>query len=379
MLQKKKNPFAMPSMVQESQDDDSDDTEDTDGEDGTDTEIDPSEEDDSDEQTEGQPSPVIPKPSGSRFQQIFGQASAQPPGPRSAAFSNFLDQPPPEQKDFQPGKMNRLSAILGGASEGYFKGAGAGIKTAKEVLGDPYKQAMNKYALTGKNLEQGAEIESKNLGRAASFARTAGNMDTADKKAENEKLKIEAQNRHWTAQDLKTANTASQKGWTHYTNPDGHLIFTRPGTDGKLESIDGGKSGESIPEKSKRILEEAQKKEDIKIKGSKDVNQDKAALDQIRDNKRGAIQQQLAGDRGDQQRKTNEEKPKTPRQQHEEIQLRLKKIVAANGDKVKDFINADGTGLSGPPTKGMMESDKEFKKRLAQYHQVYTAVYGDDE
>src|SRR4029077_1250921 len=70
-----------------------------------------------------------------------------------------------------------------GASEGGLRGAGQGIRTAQEVLDIPYQKAMRSYDLQGKALEKGAEVESRNLGRAAGFARSAVMSDDAMMKA----------------------------------------------------------------------------------------------------------------------------------------------------------------------------------------------------
>ena len=51
----------------------------------------------------------------------------------------------PSREDYSPSKMTRLSAALGGISEGWHGGAGAGFNTARGINESGYRQAMEDY------------------------------------------------------------------------------------------------------------------------------------------------------------------------------------------------------------------------------------------
>lgn len=126
----------------------------------------------------------------SRFGEAYKMASEMPTGPNNKAYSNFLEHGAPNRADYKPGKLNRLAAILGGASEGYRKGPGAGANFADSMLDKPYNEALASNEMQGRRLAAGATLEDKEMGRKASFARTAAtdihntNMeDTARKNA----------------------------------------------------------------------------------------------------------------------------------------------------------------------------------------------------
>lgn len=320
-LLRKRGSLAGPSAYSQSPVDEPDDEEESDDEsdsEGDAAALQPDEETESTDESE----PVgEPESQGqNRFQQIFSQAQAAPKGPLSDRLSQFLAKPVPTPQDTKPGKLNRLAAILGGASEGYQHGASAGIKTATSVLDRPFNQRLQTYKMEGQNLEKGADIESKNMGRAASFAKTAM-LDEHNKKVEElHAADTEARSAHWD-QLSKTANEkAKRAGFTKTVGTDGHMYYTRPGANGTVESLDGGKMGESIPEKTKRLLEEFTQKEKIKgnvqqgLEGTRQKNRlsleetrqknresietDKAANTQIGQNKKAAIDQQLIEDRG---------------------------------------------------------------------------------
>jgi hypothetical protein len=352
-LLKKKNPFdfsysgQQTQQPQDSGDDDGQDTENDNDEDDADTQ------DDSDsaatsaaDDTEEQPSvaeplnptPLDPAPPDqqtaqpNRFQNIYNQMVNQPQGPMTRRFSDYLSQPPPTKEQYKPSKMNRLGAILGGASEAYFRGPGAGLKYKEAILDRPYQEAMNRHVLLGKQLEQAAGIESKNLGRAASVARTATTAETAAETNRIKAIQAETQARHLESADATAAANAVQRGWKTHTNPvDGHLIFSKPKPDGTIQTVDGGKAGESLSERAKRILEEKvavegviQKRQlavteaaaaarsklaDKENEARKEAALELAAQQQTRDNKNARTQQQLIKDRGEQTRTNQANKP----------------------------------------------------------------------
>jgi hypothetical protein len=64
--------------------------------------------------------------------------------------------PRPEQ--YQPGKLDRLTAALSGFSAGW-RDPGAGVGIARNILERPYEQAKELYELRGKGLGQAAQLE----------------------------------------------------------------------------------------------------------------------------------------------------------------------------------------------------------------------------
>lgn len=106
-----------------------------------------------------------------RFSEIFRAAQAEPEGPANSKYRQFLDNELPTRD--KPTKMNKLAAVLGGVSEGYFKGAGAGMRVFDETIEEPYRRKVNDFALKEKALQRAAALEDKETGRKASFARSA--------------------------------------------------------------------------------------------------------------------------------------------------------------------------------------------------------------
>lgn len=325
------------------------------------------------EDASAQVEPVSAPPDNS-FTSAYKKATELPEGPATSRFSQFLQKPVPKKEDFKIGKIDRLAAILGGASEGYQKGAGAGLKTAGSVLDKPYEEGMQSYGMQGKNLEKGAEIESKNLGRAASFAKTSMTAANAQRTAELHAQDATDRAAHWDAQDKIAAKKAETAGFTKTLGADGHLYFNKVNADGTVETKDGGKVGESIPEKTKRELEVYKGKEAVRGATQKDIN--KSSSDNVAARESGNLDKQnslitartAAGEERDAAK---------PQAKALETQSRIRQIIAKNGDKVKDFFTPDGKGMAGPPQEGWFESHATFLKKKQQYDDAYKAVYGE--
>lgn len=82
-------------------------------------------------------------------------------GPANQRYKDFLANEAPQKDDFKPTKMNRLSAVLAGASTGIQQGGAEGFKAAQGVLDEPFNDAMSNYKLRASKLEAGAGLEDK--------------------------------------------------------------------------------------------------------------------------------------------------------------------------------------------------------------------------
>jgi hypothetical protein len=298
----------------------------------------------------------------SRFTEAYKAASQVQPGPASENYTNYLNKGIPKKEDFPVSKIDRMSAILGGASEGYQKGAKSGIRTAKEVLDEPYDKGVARYNMQGKNLATAAALEDKELGRKASFAKSAAADIHNQAMEEAHNADTAARTQHWTALDKRADKNAQSKGWTKAITQDGHLIYTRPNVDtGAVETLDGGKIGESIPEKSKRILAEKAVEQSQIGAREKDV-QDNASVNSRINTNIAAGQKLKEGEIA------GERKASEPAQQNAEAQLRMKKIHAANGEVVKKYFNFDNNGTPISLKPGDPEDPD--------YQSVYQYVYG---
>lgn len=282
---KKKNLFAPPD---DEDDDPTDDSSDNSSQDEEDTPA----------------RPVL----ASRFGQILNAAKNVQPGPATSRYSKFLDADNvPTRENTPPSKVGRLAAILGGASEGFQRGAGAGTETATKMLNEPLDRKIQSYGMQSKNLEKGAEIEDKDLGRQASFAKSTM-QDIHNQEMENaHNADREAREAHWTEQDKTVATKAASSGFKNTIGADGHMYFIKPEADGTTTTLDGGKVGQSVPEKTRTAIDEYAAKEGIRGATQKDINTDLEGERQVSEGKRAAVQKELQDERlahGDQPKTT---------------------------------------------------------------------------
>lgn len=100
-------------------------------------------------------------PNSSTLTDAYREMINAPSGPANQRYKDFLDEGSPSRDDYKPTKMNRLAAILAGASDGIQRGGGEGYNTARKVLDQPYDNAMGDYKLRASKLEAGANLEDK--------------------------------------------------------------------------------------------------------------------------------------------------------------------------------------------------------------------------
>jgi hypothetical protein len=248
---------------------------------------------------------------GITFADMFKMANQAEPGEAEKRYSDFLSKGAPSREDYRPGKLDRLSAILGGASEGYQRGAGAGIKTAREVLERPYEQGLRDYETKAKTLGEAARIEGATFGRRASLAKTAATQDAANRRIEEQRALHEEMFKKWGADSAAKAASLQGVNYTVDQNT-GHIVATYRKPDGTWTSWVGPKLGQTPSEKQKADFDLWAKKEGIEQAGRKEMasvtssftlDREKqmaeinAGIDEARRNKDKAAERQLIIDR----------------------------------------------------------------------------------
>jgi hypothetical protein len=257
------------------------------------------------------PPPRGPSTGGPSFTDMFKMASEAEPGEAEKRYSDFLSKGAPSREDYRPGKLDRLSAILGGASEGYQRGAGAGIKTARDVLERPYEQGLRDYETKAKTLAESARIEGATFGRRASLARTAATQGAADRRIAEQQALHEELFKKWGADSAAKAASLQGVNYTVDQNT-GNMIATYRKPDGTWTSWVGPKLGQTPSEKQKADFDLWAKKEGIEqtnriaaaratsgftLDREKQMAEINAGIQEARDNKNKAAERQLIIDR----------------------------------------------------------------------------------
>lgn len=301
---------------------------------------------------------TVDEPQSNKFTDIYNSAMDMPEGPANTRYRKFLEEEMPKREP--PSKMNRLAAILGGASEGYFRGANAGMETTQKALDAPYEDKLRDYTIKSKALQGAAAIEDKTLGRRASFARTAATMARDEANAKIASDRILAQQTHWNAQDKAAADRLSSAGWVaKESKADGHLYFTKVMSDGTVAKKDAGKMGESIPETTKRESEEYRNRSNI-IEGRErrvQTQRDEAATGRIQ------TTQDAIGRRQDKTIKAGEDRIKNnPHNMATDQILKMREIYAKYGDDAKDYFIFDPNTKLPIGLKPTDPDDENYKK-----------------
>lgn len=204
--------------------------------------------------------PLVDEGLPEQFSRLFQAARDVPPGQAEERYTKFQNEPQPT---FKPTKLNRLAAILGGASEGGLRGAGAGVRTAHDILEAPYNRAIQAHKLRGSQLKEGAEIESRNLGRAASIARqatTAANAQATLKQRQDYHNRLFAK---WDSDDKARASRAPGVHW-EVSKESGNIMGFKLGADGKMEVFSGPKVGQNLTEAQQAKLEDFISQEEVR-------------------------------------------------------------------------------------------------------------------
>lgn len=106
----------------------------------------------------------------------------------------------PQQGDYSPGVMGRIFAGIAGGSEGYLRGAGAGIKVARTMMDEPYHRAVEEYSLKGQGLKAAADIEQDRdakrvgyLNQLRQFDKDAYDAEIKGEQVKNARVTVAAQ------------------------------------------------------------------------------------------------------------------------------------------------------------------------------------------
>lgn len=139
------------------------------------------EQDDPYQTDEPQPTPAP------QFMDAYAELMKHQNGPAMSAYSKFVQQGPPQERDYKPGKVTRLGAILSGAAAGY-RDPASGVETATNIIKRPYREAVARNQLQGSYLQEGAKLED------TSYQRQLQTMNQM-RLAENQRIDNERQER----------------------------------------------------------------------------------------------------------------------------------------------------------------------------------------
>lgn len=295
-----------------------------------------------------------------RFNEIFNAARDVPEGPANTNYRKFLENEMPVREP--PGKINRLAAILGGASEGFQRGASAGIRTAQDTLEAPYERKLRDYTVKGRALQGAAALEDKSLGRAASFARSATNAEIAQDKIKQQAADRQARINNWAATNKVRVDAMKKMGITHTLNDvTGELTFSSP--DGTKVNV--GKVGSTLDDRQKGELKKFYAEQATRHANTLSEQENQAGLTQIGANKtQAAIAAREAAGRAD----VTARGEATPQTRDREVQLKMKQFLAKNGDAAKSYFIIDADGI--PTALKPGDPDDE------DYRAIYNFLYG---
>jgi len=191
-------------------------------------------------------SPPATPPGMSKFSSTYADLADEKGGPAFQKYNDYLNTASPSRDDpqFQPGKMQRLSAILAGVSEGVRHGGGAGYKTSQDILDEPYNQAQQDYKLQGDKLGTAAGIEEKDMGRRVGILK-----DIIAEQNNRDRLAEETRWHQDTTQTARDRN--SRMGFTYrdVTDPKTGIKKTvRIGPDGTTTDFNLGQGALSMPD-----------------------------------------------------------------------------------------------------------------------------------
>lgn len=209
----------------------------------------------------GQNNPPAPPKPRQTIQDFYNQVSNQSM-PAQTAYMNYLKQGYPNEANYKPSKLTRLSAVLAGASTGFVR-PGQGAEAAESILNRPYERAVRQYGIEGQKLRESAGIEQSDLSNRAKLAKDF--QDAQDKQDELE-LKVNADKRaekNVNSQissrqlvDQKTIMQLAGEGKELHIGEDGNAYIYNK-ANGTLTKA--GKTGESPIEKENRAVSTATK------------------------------------------------------------------------------------------------------------------------
>ena len=137
-----------------------------------------------------------PKPSD-EFSRRFGMMAEQQ-GPAQSAYRDFL-QTQPTREGSQPGKWDRLAAIIGGSTAG-LKDPAKGIATAQYFRDRKYNESLEDFKLRGAGLKERAEEERQGMTSKRTIMNDIYKQMLDEKKARGEQDLRDAQIRNYDSQ-----------------------------------------------------------------------------------------------------------------------------------------------------------------------------------
>lgn len=153
--------------------------------------------------------------------------------PAMNAYQRYVANPP-NPANYQPGKLGRLAATLGGFAAGWQDPA-RGVNLARNILDEPYQQALLQYQQRGKGLEQSALAEERgisNLSRATNEAlqrmeQRRSNIEKEANRRQETQIK-EDREKIWALVQQDRYNTVRDggDGYIHVIKKDGTDINT---------------------------------------------------------------------------------------------------------------------------------------------------------
>ena len=100
--------------------------------------------------------------------------------PMTDQYRQMLGQTP-AREDYRPGKLDRLTASLGGVSAGLRGGADAGVNTARGILDTDYHRALEDHNRNLEGAGSGAALERQDIGdRVTDYRSSLERQDISD-------------------------------------------------------------------------------------------------------------------------------------------------------------------------------------------------------
>lgn len=327
--------------------------------------------------------PSAPQPYRTGGMMDWNELASMPSAPALEAYKQHVSQMP-QRSQFAPGKLDRLAAALAGVSSGWQQGAGAGIKSARDILDSKYQRAQADWMSRGAGLKEAAGLEQTEMQRRNDWMKTNRQALMDDFKFKLDMAKTQA--------DIeKIHNDIRISGFKTGVDENGNQILY------DLKNPEAGvrtlfKTNEMTP--ADRVSDRQNRLDvaNIRERGANNRLGIKFGQDQALLKQRGEIEAGLVDRRGAEQRKTDAAKPRTALSEpsaseqmtadKEALKEMARKIDTislapeeteskkAKSYKLTDFLRQDGT------LKSRMEvvndadgwiTDDSVKDRLAAY------------
>lgn len=157
---------------------------------------------------------------------------------------------PPTKDQYQPSKMRRLAAILGGAATGYqTRDVGKAWNIAEGINDQPFNEAESKYTKKLTNLKSLAGMEQDKLRRdieGIKYSEADRDFDfnttkeTNDQKNADRNYNLNITQSNQAAERIKLEKERLDKeGWAKTSDSDGNVTYTNPSHPGQVITFKG--------------------------------------------------------------------------------------------------------------------------------------------